>query len=125
MLFKKIFALASLTFAGFTAAQGGPGGDVTIYQLTYPESIHCGWNCTIGGEWLSVPLDFFDIYGCGALVRLTYLDGPPPPPPPPTTVAPICDICTTCTDSEWEAPPVVFGELGQGTAPSLPVRWDI
>ncbi|KDQ13769.1 hypothetical protein BOTBODRAFT_33211 [Botryobasidium botryosum FD-172 SS1] len=118
-MFKNTLALVTLsTLAGLGASQ--IVGDITLYQLTYPESIHCGWSCPISGEWASVPQEIFDSYGCGVLVRLTYETAPFP-----TTVAPICDICTTCTDAEWEAPPVVFGELQHGTAPSLAVEYDI
>jgi len=120
MLFKKTLALASVTSVGLTSAQ--IVGDTTLYQPTYPSTIYCGWDCPINGEWLAVPQAFFNSYGCGTLVRLTYESGTPPWP---TTVVPICDICTTCTSAEWEASPPVFGALGHGGASSLLVEYNI
>ncbi|KDQ13768.1 hypothetical protein BOTBODRAFT_145951 [Botryobasidium botryosum FD-172 SS1] len=122
MSFKNILALITLfIFASLGAAQ--IVGNVTLSQYTtYPETIACGWSCPISGQWASVPQDIFDNYGCNVIVRLTYQISPTYP----TDVVPICDVCTSCTDAYWEAPPVVFGELGYGTASSLyPVEYDI
>ncbi|KDQ13867.1 hypothetical protein BOTBODRAFT_188321 [Botryobasidium botryosum FD-172 SS1] len=115
-MFSKTLAFAALSAVSVAMAQ--IVGTVTLAPYT-PSTIQCGINtCPISGEWVSVNQTFFNSYGCGTLVRLTTTDGTH------TTVAPVCDVCSTCTESFFEVPFVVLGELGGGSA-ELTVNYDI
>jgi len=131
MQFKNALAFALLSLTGLAAAQ--IVGTALLSEETPGSETFCSSTCVTAGKFIGVSQAFFNSYGCGTIVSLTYQPPGTPPPSPITVDAPICFVCSGCTGApnvgpfSWIGSTVVMGDLEPGVAnsPPITVSWDI
>ncbi|KDQ17410.1 hypothetical protein BOTBODRAFT_144239, partial [Botryobasidium botryosum FD-172 SS1] len=86
MHFTKSIAFALLSAAGLATAQ--IVGTALLSEETPGSETFCSPACVTAGKYIGVSQAFYNDYGCGTIVSLTYGS---------TTVdAPICFVCAGC-----------------------------
>jgi len=131
MQFKNSLAFALLALTGLASAQ--IVGTALLSEETPGSETFCSSTCVTSGKFIGVSQAFFDDYGCGTIVGLTYQ---PPGTPPPSVInvdAPICFVCPGCTGIpnsgaepySWIGSTVVMGDFEPTNPAAITVSWDI
>ncbi|KDQ17300.1 hypothetical protein BOTBODRAFT_53423 [Botryobasidium botryosum FD-172 SS1] len=130
MHFTKSIALALLSAAGLATAQ--IVGTALLSEETPGSETFCSSTCVKDGKFIGVSQAFFNDYGCGTTVALSY----PADSKTPTTVdAPICFVCAGCTgvpnavpgdpSDSWIGSTVVMGLFEPTDPEPITVSWNI